>query len=42
MPELHRQLGELLVDRRVVSRDDLEEHLHNAATTDKPACQGSG
>jgi len=36
MPEPHRQLGELLVDRRVVSRDDLEEHLHNAATTASP------
>lgn len=36
MSGVERQLGELLVDRRIVSRDELEEHLHVAGETDRP------
>ncbi len=36
MSGVQRQLGELLVDRRIVSRDDLEEQLHIAAETSTP------
>ncbi|NND04103.1 MAG: PilT/PilU family type 4a pilus ATPase [Acidimicrobiia bacterium] len=36
MHGVERQLREALVDRRLLSRDDLEEHLHIASDTDTP------
>ncbi len=36
MNQVQRQLGELLVDRRLMSRDDLEEHSHLAGDLSQP------